>query len=60
MSGLDPENAYRVADAFGIAHAMACEIVCENDEASWRAETPEQRFERMRAWIASQIRSGDA
>jgi hypothetical protein len=35
---------------------MAREIVYENDEANWRIETPEQRFEGMRTWICRMIR----
>ena len=33
MSQLDPEDPDTVAGTFGIARAMACEIVYENDEA---------------------------
>ena len=55
MSELDPHEQETVASAFGIAHAMACEIVWHNDEWS-RRETPEQRFERMRKWIGAQIK----
>lgn len=46
-----------VAKAFGIAEAMAAEIMFENDEYSgyWQSETPEQRWSRMRQWIASLI-----
>lgn len=56
MSNLDPEDADSVARVFGIAPAMAREIVYEND-AEYRAgnETPEQRFERMRRWIESEL-----
>lgn len=39
----------------GIASAMAQEIVYMNDEAAWHVETPEQRFTRMRAWVAENI-----
>ena len=38
---------------FGIAPALAREIVWENDEAGWYDETPESRWKRMRAWVAS-------
>ena len=50
MTNLDPENLEAVAGKFGIADALAREIVWENDEVSWR-ETPEQRFIRMRRWV---------
>jgi len=43
---------------FNIAHQLAQEVMYMNDEyGSWRgAETPEQRWARMRAWAAKQIR----
>ena len=46
-----------VAVEFCIAHAMAREIMFMNDDAVsyYRSETPEQRFTRMRTWIASKI-----
>lgn len=64
---LDPENWDAVAAAFGIAPAMVREIVFENDENNildrwdaahncWIRESPAQRWQRMRAWIAGQIR----
>ena len=56
MSKLDPEDSGPVADTFGIAAAMAREIVYTNDEGSWNPETPEARYERMRRWVASQIK----
>lgn len=54
MSNLDPHESENVASAFGIAHAMAAEIVYTNDEHFSR-ETPEQRFASMRAWIKNEI-----
>lgn len=56
MKGLDPENTEAVAAKFGIADALAREIVYMNDEGSYRVATPEQRFIRMREWVASQIK----
>lgn len=58
MSQLDPENYSKVADTFGISEALAREIVYENDEGGWRDDTPEKRFERMRAWIMKNLRDG--
>lgn len=55
MSNIDPEDAESVAILFGIAPALAREIVWENDDGSWRTETPEQRFSRMRKWAESWI-----
>lgn len=55
MSKLDPEYAKQVAKTFGIAPALAREIVYMNDEAVWNKEKPAARFTRMREWIASKI-----
>jgi hypothetical protein len=54
MSQLDPEDYHTVAGKFGIAEALAQEIVYLNDDF-YRNETPESRFERMRKWIESEI-----
>lgn len=51
----ESENYDVVAKAFGIAESMVREIVYMNDEAAWSRESPEKRFERMRAWVVSQI-----
>ena len=58
MSELDPEDPYTVANVFGIARAMAAEIVFENDEGAgyWSKETPEARWHRMRAWVISNLK----
>lgn len=57
MSKLDPEDREGVARAFGIAPALAAEIVFMNDESFWSKEEPEARFDRMRAWVVSQIKA---
>lgn len=54
MAGIDPEDYHTIAGTFGIAEALAQEIVYLNDEAYHR-ESDEDRFERMRKWIESQI-----
>ena len=54
MAGIDPYCREQVAETFGIAPAMAAEIVFINDDA-WHRETPESRYTRMRGWVASQI-----
>lgn len=56
MSDLDPHDMDTVAPTFGIADAMAREIVYWNDEGGFYGETPEQRWTRMRAWVAAQIK----
>ncbi len=55
---LDPYDSKAVSKAFDIAPALAAEIVFENDEGDWRrdAETPAQRWKRMRAWVAMQLK----
>jgi hypothetical protein len=55
MSKLDPENQEQVAKAFGIATALAMEIVYINDE--WHHATPEARWLAVRKWVAKQIHS---
>lgn len=55
MSNLDPENSEGVAVAFDVSRPLAREIVFMNDEGTYRAETPEGRWRRMREWVASQI-----
>lgn len=57
MSQLDPEDYHTVAGKFGIAEALACEIVYLNDEVYHR-ESDEDRFERMRKWIENNIFDG--
>ena len=47
-----------VGERFGIAAPLAQEIMFMNDEAAWEAETQEQRWARMRAWIDSLIKPG--
>lgn len=51
----DDETTELVASQLDIADCLAREIVFENDEGGWN-ETPEQRFERVRKWVASQIK----
>jgi hypothetical protein len=40
---------------FGIADAMAKEIMWENDEGGDHDETPEHRYARVRRWIERQL-----
>jgi hypothetical protein len=62
LGALDPTatsyDAWDLAEHFGIALALAAEIVYVNDAwYPWRAETetPEERWTRMRAWVDQQI-----
>lgn len=52
---IDPDDREQVAEVFGIAPALAAEIVFENDECGWHGETPAQRWSRMRQWVQSNI-----
>jgi len=56
VSKLDIEDGDDVGQAFGIAQALAREIVFENDEASPCGETPAARWTRMRAWVTKNLR----
>ena len=56
MSKIDPTEPEEVASAFGIAPCLAQEVVYENDEAAFRQETPQERWTRVRAWVAKQIK----
>jgi hypothetical protein len=72
ISNLDPEDGEAIGSAFGIAHQLAQEIVYLNDECSghhvvevivngqsrrqWREDTPEERWQRMRQWVAEQLK----
>jgi hypothetical protein len=56
MAGIDPYDRREVARAFGIAEAMAAEVMHENDEAR-RVKTPRQRWEHMRSWAIAHLRA---
>ena len=55
MSSLDPYDYDTIASTFGIAAALAREIEFENDDVGRHDETPEQRFARVRLWVAANI-----
>ena len=52
------ENVTReAAKMFDVARSLAAEVMYENDEGRYgREETPEERFTRMRAWVANHTR----
>jgi len=54
ISNLDTEDPWELGETFGIARAMAAEVMYMNDERNYR-KTPEERFEAMRRWIAESI-----
>lgn len=63
VSGIDYDEPSSVGNAVGIARQLAAEIEYENDERDWRyrdgewvQETPAERWQRMRKWVASKIK----
>jgi hypothetical protein len=56
VSNLDSTDGDAVGAAFGVAQSLAREIEYMNDEAGYTTETPEERWRRMRAWVAAQIK----
>lgn len=52
---LDPEDHDGLAKVLNVASCLIQEVEYENDEGGWR-ETPEQRWQRMRQWVARNIR----
>lgn len=60
MSEIDPHDPEQVSAAFGVSEALAREIVYINDEDWYGKQTPENRFERVRAWLVNNLRDGTA
>lgn len=56
LADMDPEDAESVAFKFEITHQLVAEIEFMNDEGWHARETPEERWVRMRAWVARQIK----
>lgn len=57
MADIDPDDSRSVAGIFGVATALAKEIVFENDEnGPYLPETPAERWARMRKWVSDQLR----
>ena len=64
LGGMDGLDAGKVGKAFGIARAMACEIMSCNDEefdydCRLAADPDARRWELMRDWVGSQITGTD-
>lgn len=58
VSDLDIYDGEEVGKKFGIARHLACEIAYENDERGpYKGETPAERWTRMRAWVAANLRT---
>lgn len=61
MSSMDPEDRESVARTFDVAMPLAAEIMYMNDDDYWHEyETPADRWQRMRKWVASQIKAEGA
>lgn len=55
VSRINYEDPSSVGKAIGVARSMAAEIAYMNDE--WATDaTPHQRWQRMRKWVAENIR----
>ncbi len=60
VDNLDPYEPDDVAEALGISSMLAQEIAYQNDEHMsmiGAAETPAQRWERMRSWVREHVRA---
>lgn len=57
VTRLDDGDGEAVGQAFGVARTLACEIAYQNDEWGPRAETPAERWLRMRAWVECQLQA---
>jgi hypothetical protein len=55
LEEIDPEDHQSVAVNFNIARALAREVVYVNDEDGRWEETSEQRWQRVRRWVQSNI-----
>jgi hypothetical protein len=64
MANIDPQDSEAVAKYFGIAEAMAAELMYWNDEFGdwnelaenrWERGTPESRFASMRQLVSDAI-----
>ena len=54
---IDPDDYDSISKLFDIPKALVREIEFENDEAmAWLAETPQQRWARIRRWVVAQIK----
>lgn len=66
VAEVDPEDPEAVAQTFSVAPTLVREIAFRNDEAApyreqstgryTQDETPEERWQRMRHWVQSQIK----
>jgi hypothetical protein len=55
MTKLDEYDMGDMAATFGVARSLAAEVTYENDECGAAAETPAERWKRMRDWVVANI-----
>lgn len=55
VSSIDAGDSLEVGNLVDIARSLAAEVAYENDEAFRGLESPEQRWQRMRKWVDSNI-----
>lgn len=60
LEALDPHDHETIASAFGIAHQLVQEIEYMNDEGTWKRDSPQSRWCRMRAWVRQQLKDPQA
>lgn len=60
VKDIDPDEPDEVAAAIGLSDAMVREIAYLNDDCGRHAETPEQRWIRMRKWVADNLKTATA
>lgn len=51
----DDFDSCEMADLFDVAHQLAAEVMWQNDEGGRYNETPQARWERVRAWAMRRI-----
>lgn len=55
LTDIHPKWHDTLAGKFGVATCMIQEIEWVNDEGRYTAETPEERYARVRAWLVQHI-----
>ena len=58
LGKIDPEDHHTLSQRLNVAECLIREIEYENDEGACFAETPEQRFDRMRKWVVKNLKDG--
>lgn len=54
MRGMETEDREQIADTFGVAEAMAAEIMFVNDDW-WPTCSDRERWEKVRAWVVAHL-----